>query len=351
MEFAIFSNNGRPRRTVADSYEEDLYEIVVADQVGFREAWISEHNFPAELVVCKAAALTEQILLGPAVRPLPLHHPVQVVVEANACDHLTHGRYLFGLGLGLVTLQRKMGERGQDYAQARAIMRESIDFILQAWRSDGPFDFHGQFFHGENVDILPKPFQRPHPPIAIACSATEATVDLAGEMGFMPLFSPTDHPTRVRAAGDAYCAAAAAAGQAVSRGTMRVGRFVYVADSYAQAREDLLPTMQPAIVEESKFAPHRYSRYLPPGGRVEDLTFDDLAAAGRFIVGSPDDVYARLVEFYEQAGGFGVLMLHMGRDYGTREGRERSLRLFAEHVAPRLRALDPDRAPVSAGTR
>src|SRR5919206_3688953 len=283
--------------------------------------------------------MTERIRLGTGVRPLPVHHPLQLVIEANMCDHMTGGRYMFGLGLGLVTLKDKMRQRGLDYGQARAMMRESLEFILQAWSSPEPFDFHGQFWHGEGIDVQPKPLQQPHPPIAIACSASAETVQLAGERGFIPLFSPTDHPTRLRAAGDAYCAAARAAGQPVGREQLRVGRFVYVSDSYEQAKRELEPTLVPAIEHERKFAPHRFDRYLPPSGDSADLTIDYLADVGRYVIGDPDTVYDRLAEFYEQGGGFGVLLLHMGRDYGPREGRARSLELFMRHVAPRLRAL------------
>jgi hypothetical protein len=63
-------------------------------------------------------------------------------------------------------------------------------------------------------------------------------------------------------------------------------------------------------------------------------------------------VYQRLVEYYHTVGGFGVLMFHMGRDYGSRRGRARSMRLFMEKVAPRLRTLDPDQsaAKIAVGT-
>jgi alkanesulfonate monooxygenase SsuD/methylene tetrahydromethanopterin reductase-like flavin-dependent oxidoreductase (luciferase family) len=264
---------------------------------------------------------------------------------------MTGGRYLFGLGMGLVTLKDKMRHRGLDYAERRAMMYESMEFILKAWSTREPFDFHGRFWQGEGIDVQPQPLQQPHPPIAIACSATAETVQLAGERGFLPLFSPTDHPTRLRAAGDAFCAAARAAGQDVGREAMRVGRFVYVSDSYDQAKRELEPTLLPAIEHERRFAPHRFDRYLPPSGDAADLTIDYLADAGRYVIGDPDTVYERLAEFYEQAGGFGVLMLHMGRDYGEREGRERSMELFAAHVAPRLRQLDRDRAAVGAAAR
>src|SRR5438309_1000906 len=85
VEFAIFSNGNRPFRSQASAWDEDLFEIVLADQLGFREAWISEHFTLGDLILCKAAAVTERIKLGPGVRTLALYHPVQVVSDANSC--------------------------------------------------------------------------------------------------------------------------------------------------------------------------------------------------------------------------------------------------------------------------
>src|SRR5207237_7599805 len=70
MDFGIFSQHHRPGRAVADAYDEDEFEVRTADALGHREVWISEHAFPAEPLICKLAARTEQIRLGPGVRPI-----------------------------------------------------------------------------------------------------------------------------------------------------------------------------------------------------------------------------------------------------------------------------------------
>ena len=74
MEFGLFSNSRRYKRETNEQWAEDLREIAVADKLGFDEAWISEHDSPAELIICKSAAMTQKIWLGLAVRPLPCHH-------------------------------------------------------------------------------------------------------------------------------------------------------------------------------------------------------------------------------------------------------------------------------------
>jgi alkanesulfonate monooxygenase SsuD/methylene tetrahydromethanopterin reductase-like flavin-dependent oxidoreductase (luciferase family) len=340
MEFGIFSNGNRIFRPQAEAWDEDLWEIALADELGFQEAWISEHSTLGELLLCKAAAITQRIKLGPGVRTLPLYHPVQVVSDANSCDHLTHGRYLMGFGGTL--RPDKLSERGIDPANARDMLYESLDFMLKCWSSEEPFDYEGRFWSGKHVVVRPKPLQQPHPPLATSCNEARATVEMAGRMGIFPLFSQFDTAARMGQALTYYDEAARAAGRPVTRAEVRGCRYVYVSDSVARAREELLPTVSRALEAEKVNSPWVHERWIPEGGTLHDVTFDHMVRQDRYIIGDPDTVCEKLEAFYRAVGGFGVLMLHMGRDYGEREHRERSLRLFMQEVAPRLRALAPD---------
>src|SRR5438270_13602301 len=112
MQIGLFSNGARLNQVARVSYDEDLYELQLADELGVQEAWISEHGklvgfqapdqLPsADLFICKAAALTKQIRMGPGIRALPYYHPLQVATDAATADHLTGGRYMAGFGVGL----------------------------------------------------------------------------------------------------------------------------------------------------------------------------------------------------------------------------------------------------------
>ena len=129
MKFGLFSNNRRPQRTLGEAWDEDIFEIVTADGLGFDEAWISEHQTPAELIIAKAAALTKTIRLGSGVRPLGYYHPIQIALEANATDQLTAGRYMLGIGHGFHG--RQMEWRGRDPADTRSMVEASIELILK----------------------------------------------------------------------------------------------------------------------------------------------------------------------------------------------------------------------------
>ena len=342
MEFGIFSNSRRPTRTVGDAWEEDIFEIVVADRLGFRVAWISEHQSPAELIICKAAGQTRQIRLGSAVRPLAYYHPLQVAIEANACDQLTAGRYQLGVGFGFYAAQ--MEQRGLDFSKTRDMMHASIDLIQKLWTSKEPVDYDGPFWKGKAMVVKPDTVQKPHPPIGIACAKTPGSAELAGRLGLLPLTGDFIPLERLKMFGDAYVAGARAAGRKPSRNGLHATRVIYVAESDKEARDDMRDSYNETIRWEIANTPHHQVERIPKGGTFADINFDYLVDTANIFVGTPDTVARRIVEFYDATGGFGTLMIHAGRDYATREKRERSMKLFMEEVAPRVRHLDPDQA-------
>ena len=96
-----------PHRAFADGYERDVAQIVLADQLGFREAWVGEHlterweNAPApDLLLAQALALTKHVRLGTGVTLLALHNPVYLAHRLAMLDHLARGRFQWGIGGG-----------------------------------------------------------------------------------------------------------------------------------------------------------------------------------------------------------------------------------------------------------
>ncbi len=342
MEFGLFSNGRRPQRAVADAWERDIAEIEVADRLGLSEAWISEHQSPAELIICKAAGLTKRIKLGSAVRPLAYYHPLQVTIEANACDHLTNGRYQLGIGFGFYPAQ--MQQRGLDFDKTRDMMHASIELILKLWNSTEPVDYDGPFWTGRGMLARPEPVQKPHPSVAIALTKTPSSAELAGRLGLLPLTGDFMPVPRLKMLGDAFVAAANATGRTPRRADLHATRVIYVAETDAIAREDIRQSYEETIRWEIANTPHHQVERIPKGGTLNDITYDYLVDTGNIFVGGPETVYQRIVDFYRESGGFGVLMFHAGRDYATPEKLARSMKLFMDEVAPRLRHLDPDRA-------
>lgn len=356
MEFGLFSASGyRQNRLAADTYDEDLYEIVMADRLGFSEAWLAENSIAtnrirpdivtaANLLICKAAGLTKRIRLGTGIRPLPFYHPIEVLIEANTCDQLTHGRFMFGWG-GTRAMGRDANrQRGiPEDADARSMAYESLDLLMRAWTSPEPFDFDGKYWQGKGICVQPAPYQKPHPPIAAACSGASETLTLAARYHNLPLLGRgNDRPEHIKEMGQLYRDAAWTEGWDAPKSSFRVTKLVYVTDSFEEAKDDLRACMTLTIEGQKRRDPTFLESCVPAGGSLDDVTFDYLADGGFYFIGDPDQVHKAIREFYAECGGFGVLVFAVGLPYGSRRKRARSMKLFMEHVAPKLVGLDPD---------
>ena len=355
MEFGLFSNGFRPHTTAAQTYDEDLAEIVLADELGFREAWVSEHHteplyidqvdtLPVpELLIAKAAALTKRIRFGPAVKIIHLYHPVDTALLAAVTDHLTGGRYTFGFGSGFAN-PIFSEERGKTLEDRYPRMLEALDFIQKCWTATEPFDWDGKYWQGKRVTVTPRPLQDPLP--MATATMTQGTVELAAQRGWTLLGTGYELPSAIRKRADMYARAALAAGRKQPLEKISVACFVYVADSVEQAMDDL----RPGVSLEMSFQKRRgFFKFVLQGydlpRPIDDLTFEDLHDLGIYMIGDPDTVAAKLECYYHEAGGFGTLLLVAGKPWATRDKRLRSLRLFMEEVAPRLAHLTADREP------
>jgi alkanesulfonate monooxygenase SsuD/methylene tetrahydromethanopterin reductase-like flavin-dependent oxidoreductase (luciferase family) len=165
-------------------------------------------------------------------------------------------------------------------------------------------------------------------------------LQFAAQKGFMPLLiwnTPTD---QIQQMIDIYLQGGDGAPNPPSRERVRVARVVYVTDSVAQAKKELHGSDL-----EGQLSAGRLDPFLLPGDTRADINFEYLIDRGAVYCGDPDTVYNGIKSFYDEVGGFGMLMLVAGKDWGTEEQRARSMRWFMEDVAPRLAQLD---APVAA---
>jgi alkanesulfonate monooxygenase SsuD/methylene tetrahydromethanopterin reductase-like flavin-dependent oxidoreductase (luciferase family) len=357
MEFGIFSNGFRPHTTAAQTYEEDLAEIIHADKLGFKYAYISEHHgepvyidkidtLPVpELLMCKAAALTKQIRMGAAVKLIHLAHPVDTAIQAAVTDHVIGGgRFIFGFGSGFPN-PLFAGERGLNHADRHGRMRESLELMLKCWSAPEPFDWGGKYFQGKNIVATPRPLTLPHMPMATATD-TEETIDLAGARGYTLLRAQLEPPGSIRQKADRYVRAAKAAGRTNPLANVTVARYVYLADSRRQAMDDLRPAINYELTyQKARGLIRIITSNYDLGIKGDDISFDQLAEAGIYFLGDPDSVAKQLRKFYDEAGGFGTLLIVAGKNWATREKVFRSMQLFADHVAPQLANFMPARDP------
>ena len=121
--------------------------------------------------------------VGTAVQVLPLTHPLRLAEETATVDQISGGRLM--LGVGRSGNPRSYGAYGIPYSESRERFYETLYILVKAWTED-QFSYDGEFWHFDNARAVPRPFQKPHPPVRIA-GASEDTFPMLGKLGF-PLF-------------------------------------------------------------------------------------------------------------------------------------------------------------------
>lgn len=351
MEFGIWSNGFRPHTVAARTFEEDLQEIVLADRLGCKYAYISEHHgeeiyidrvdtLPVpELLMCKAAALTSQIRMGAAVKVIHLQHPLDVAVQAATTQHVIGSdRFIFGFGSGFPTPLFSV-ERGMSYEERHDRLMESLDLVLKCWSTREPFDWNGRFWKGKGIVSLPKPLTGDAMPMATATEQPEM-IRIAGARGYTLLSAYLEPAHMLRAKAERYSEAARAAGVENPRANIAASRLVYLSHNRRQAIEDLRADINNELGYQTKRGLLHYARNVfKLDVQGERLTLDDMVDAGVYLVGEPDEVTEKLRAFHTASGGFGTLLFVTGKEWADRERRFKSMRLFMEEVAPKLRDL------------
>ncbi|HEY7363049.1 MAG TPA: LLM class flavin-dependent oxidoreductase [Methylomirabilota bacterium] len=344
-----------PGADPAQTMEEDLEQLVTLDRLGFAEAWIGEHftaeweNIPCpDLFIARALGATRRMKLATGVSCLPNHNPLMLAQRIAQLDQMARGRFYWGVGSGgfpgdfeLFGIDPKSGKQ-------REITRAVLDLVLELWNDPKPGLYkskHWRFQIPEPQEDIGlrlhlKPYQRPHPPIAVAgVTPKSETLVLAGERGYLPMSINFVPPRVLRTHWEAVEQGARRAARVAERGEWRIARDVHVSDTDAQARREAL---------EGPLARDYRDYFLPllkknrgldilkvdPAMPDSEVTLDYLLEH-IWIVGSPDTVTARLAALHEEVGGFGTLLViaHEGR---PRTAWERSMTLLRHRVLQRL---------------
>jgi alkanesulfonate monooxygenase SsuD/methylene tetrahydromethanopterin reductase-like flavin-dependent oxidoreductase (luciferase family) len=347
MDFGLFFLMQRDEAWSEQAvYDSALEQILAAEPLGYHSAWIAEHHFndyglcPVPPVLAAyVAARTRKLRLGMGVSLLPLHHPVDLAESLAVLDVISGGRLDVGIGRG-GTLQDYQTFQS-DREDARARVEEGIALIRQSWSGE-PFDFTGRFHSAERLHVRPRPVQRPHPPLFIAANSEDSVLS-AARLGLPTLssfFVALEELQRRRAL---YRDVAHAAGradteiEALQRHEWGM-RVVHVAPSRAEA---LRAVEGPFMGYQRKMAVLRSDS---TGGTVPNSfdrralrlrSFGEYLETGWTLLGTPDEVRDGLRQYCEATGYQRVLLLMALPGLDTALAL-RSMRLFAEHVAPAL---------------
>ena len=183
--------------TQEQALREAMEQIELADQLGIEEVWLGEHRFSRHGLLSgifsflgQVAGRTKQIRIGTAVIVLPLHNPVLVAEEAAMLDVISGGRLNFGIGSGYQ--RQEFDGIGVDMEESRERFSESVDVITKAW-TDETLTYHGKYTNVDDVWVIPKPLQKPHPPLFQAVSTSPASIDFAASRQIQVIAGgPTD---------------------------------------------------------------------------------------------------------------------------------------------------------------
>jgi alkanesulfonate monooxygenase SsuD/methylene tetrahydromethanopterin reductase-like flavin-dependent oxidoreductase (luciferase family) len=195
MQFGLFYQASEvPGQTPAQRYAEMLDLITFGEALGFDVAWLAEIHFGGAfsllaaplMVVPVIAQRTQRMRIGTAVTLLPLQHPLSLAEQAATADLLSGGRLEFGVGRGSIPTQ--FHGFGVPVAENRARFDEALEIIRLAWTTER-FSYAGQFYQVENVAVVPKPLQQPHPPVRVAVHTADSFAHL-GDLG-LPIYSGT----------------------------------------------------------------------------------------------------------------------------------------------------------------
>ena len=349
-ELAVPGHSGRDEARV---YGETLEEIALADRLGFDGVWLVEHHFTREyshssapeVMLGAVSQRTRRLRLGHAVVVLPYNHPIRVAERAAALDILSGGRLELGVGRGFSPAEYAVF--GADMRVGRDYVQESLAILRQA--AQGPVEHRGRLFTFQGLDVLPKPLQRPHPPLWTAAVSPETFLWAARE-GLGVLAGPFKPWVLVRRDLVAYRRAwrlhhpgGAARPGDNPRFAMTLGVLCledgaearrWAADAFVWYYRKLLDLVRPAL--ESPRESYAYFRRL---GRLHGLLQRTLSLTllermGMVVVGDPDACVAGLARLAR--AGVDRVLCAVGAGALPTAVTRRSLALMAERVLPRL---------------
>lgn len=329
-----------------ERYSEILEQAQAAEELGYDYVWLTEHHFveygrpSIPTLASYVAAKTKRIRIGISVIVLPFHHPIHVAEDVATLDHLAQGRIDFGMGRGSYGVE--FGGFNIPREESADRLEESFQIIKKAWTEDS-FSYHGRFWSMDDVSVLPKPFQRPYPPIwQPAASAT--TIQKIVQRGIHCLvgYYLQEYADRKEKFFDLWYRTLAEYG----RDDLRLGHneFVHVAETteqaYAEAREPLAwyKMMHVKLSQVADLPSEAYPDKAAQIAYRASLDMDHLMR-NMTAIGDPELVAERM-QFFADAGVEHMLN-YMGFGPLPHKKVLKSMELFARHVMPRFQDTRP----------
>jgi alkanesulfonate monooxygenase SsuD/methylene tetrahydromethanopterin reductase-like flavin-dependent oxidoreductase (luciferase family) len=339
------------RQTLA----EDREAVLLAERLGFEEAFIGEHVADlAETItsclifIATLARDTRRIRLGSGTVNLANRHPAATAAEIAMVDTLLEGRFILGVGPGGLPSDAEMMQTMD--ADRNAIFLESMEHMIALWTRDPPYRLKGKRWQLSTertwtpdlgMGGMLKPFQKPHPPIVVTAILPNSNgIAAAAERGWTPISANFVQPWVVKTHWPKYVEGCARAGREARGEDWRVAKSIFVAEDEATVRRMTRDPGNPFAYYfrnlQRKAQATRGSALFKHEPSVPDAALtDEYLVSQLLIAGTVDEVADKLIAFREQVGPFGTL-LYCGHDWADPRAMRRSMELMAEKVLPRL---------------
>jgi alkanesulfonate monooxygenase SsuD/methylene tetrahydromethanopterin reductase-like flavin-dependent oxidoreductase (luciferase family) len=355
MQLSFFT---MPSRDYRQTLREDRAAILLADDLGFSEAFVGEHVTDlAETItssltfIASLAYETRRIRLGSGTLNLPNTHPAAVAAQVAMVDHMCDGRFILGISPGGLRSDAEVfGTLDRD---RNAMAQEAIAQVLAIWRDDAPYDLAGEFWQISTARTLDreigqgsilKPLQRPHPPIAVAVvSPHSESAARAARQGWSIISANFLQPVWVKSHWQKMLEGAALGSRVAAPRDWRVARSIFVADDAATAQAYAKSTHGPyghyykSLMRKliGNGRPELFKpRDMPDTAITLDFVLDSLV-----ICGTPPQVADQILALRDDVGDFGTLV-YAGHDWADATLAKRSMVLMVEQVMPMVnRAL------------
>jgi len=368
MKFGIFYEHQLPRPWTEGAeqrlFNEALDQVELADRLGIDYAWEVEHHFleeyshssAPEVFLAACSQRTKNIRLGQGIRQVipQYNHPARTAEVIATLDLVSNGRVDFGTGESSAELE--LGGFQIPVAQKRKMFLEATEQICNMLAMDPYPGYKGQFFEMPCRNVVPKPVQRPHPPVWVACSQRE-TIRMAARLGIGALTFAFVDPAEARSWVDEYYSiikseACVPIGHTVNANVCMVSSFSCHQDRETAVQRGLegFEFFSYALGSLYGFGEHKPGRtdlwgefqsVRKPQLEQEVSDFTQALTAARGGIGTPDDLRVHLKKF-ESCGVDQVTFIQQA-GMNRHEHICESLELFAAEVMPEFRAREAER--------
>ncbi|MCH8826572.1 MAG: LLM class flavin-dependent oxidoreductase [Chloroflexi bacterium] len=382
MKLALQYEMQRPSLDDHLVLQETMEQCILADEVGFDYLWFVEHHFLTgfsaspcpDLVFAALSQRTKQIRLGLGVVILPYHHPNRVAERVAMLDHLSEGRVDFGTGR---SAPYELTGMGIDPRDSREMWEESLAMVPKIWASD-LFSYEGKYWQVPERQVLPKPYQKPHPPIWVA-ALQPSTYDLAADKGIGVLAFGSSAPSSLEPFVRAYKErvknanpvgafindqwASSTLGicleddaEAKQMGAQSLKNFFGPDRPYVQGQKDIYAQLLERWGGVPEHLQANFSRYVALEGETEakenildysggaaiankiwdEMDADTLCDRAVVIAGNPDSCIEALKK--HEATGIDQMMIMMQTESIPHEKVMESIELFGKYVIPEFKS-------------